>query len=60
MQGKNQTENFYLDNEDVDQYRGRNYIGKPALDNIKELETAIHDTMKVSCAIIYSSKFPEI
>lgn len=58
MQGKKQIRDFY--NADVEQYSEQNYMDKSVLDNIKELETALHDTKRVSCANIYSSKFLEI
>ncbi|CBI31923.3 unnamed protein product, partial [Vitis vinifera] len=56
--GKKQIRDFY--NADVEQYSEQNYMDKSVLDNIKELETALHDTKRVSCANIYSSKFLEI
>lgn len=42
--GKKQIRDFY--NADVEQYSEQNYMDKSVLDNIKELETALHDTKR--------------
>ncbi|RVX15365.1 Phosphatidylinositol/phosphatidylcholine transfer protein SFH11 [Vitis vinifera] len=41
---KKQIRDFY--NADVEQYSEQNYMDKSVLDNIKELETALHDTKR--------------